>query len=113
MADDTPEMERFALLFERGRPVQRLSVMLNLPLLLRDHGGAACTPLLKMLADETPTIVRASASVDDGGLAIAIAQGLGELLQAEQQLPLSALEGQVRAPLPLRTVRRAPARLAG
>ena len=36
--DDMPELERFALLFERGVPVQRLSVMRNLAMLAADHG---------------------------------------------------------------------------
>lgn len=36
--DDMPELERFALLLERGRTVQRLSVMKNLAMLAVDHG---------------------------------------------------------------------------
>lgn len=36
--EDMPELDRFSLLFDRGRPVQRLSVMLNLPPLVAEHG---------------------------------------------------------------------------
>ena len=39
--EDMPELDRFALLFDRGRPIQRLSVMLNLPPLVAEHGPRA------------------------------------------------------------------------
>ena len=39
--DDMPELDRSVLLLERGRPVQRLSVMRNLARLAADHGARA------------------------------------------------------------------------
>ena len=42
--EDMPELDRFALLFERGRVVQRLSVVNSLPGLVADHGE--CRTLL-------------------------------------------------------------------
>ena len=51
--EDMPELERFAKLLERGRVVQRLSVMLNLPTLVADNGADACKPLLSLLVDLT------------------------------------------------------------
>ena len=44
--DDMPELERFALLLERGRTVQRLSVMKNLAMLAADHGEEKRPPVV-------------------------------------------------------------------
>jgi hypothetical protein len=67
VADEMPELERFSLLFESGRPVQKLSVMLNLPTLVADYGADACETLITQLTEATPAIVRAASAGDDTG----------------------------------------------
>ena len=42
--EDMPEVDRFALLFERGKPVQRLAAIRNLPALIAQHGKSTATP---------------------------------------------------------------------
>lgn len=105
--EDMPELERFAKLLERGRVVQRLSVMLNLPTLVADNGADACKPLLSLLVDLTPSIVRAAGHPDGSGLAVAVAQALGALLSAAEPLPVSILEGLL-LPIAIKALEIAP-----
>ena len=113
--DDVPELERFFLLLERGQAVQQLAAMQALPELLRDHGAAACMPLITLLADLVPGVVQRTAagtSGDDGGLAIGAAHAFSQLLGAaggslEATLPLSALETCI-LPAVLAAVKLAP-----
>ena len=75
-------------------------------------GADECAALLTTIVNETPAIIRTAVNTDDSSLALAVAQALGQLLSADEPLPLSALEGQVRrarAPLTQRTHRTLPA----
>ena len=63
--EDMPELERFELLFERGHPVQRLSVLSSLPMLVDCHGSSACGPLLTMITEDVPTTVRLASLPDN------------------------------------------------
>ena len=94
--DDMPELDRFALLFERGHTVQRLSVMLNLPTLVADHGGDACAALLCMIIDAAPAVVRAAASDDDfTELAVPVSSDMVSLTPLQPAFGVS----NVQAPL--------------
>ena len=93
-----PELERFELLFERGHPVQRLSVLSNLPMLVDCHGASACSPLLTMITKDVPTTVRLASLPDNPeemDVAVAAAQALVELLSAFPPLPVPLLARQL------------------
>jgi len=111
--EDMPELDRFALLFERGRVVQRLSVMNSLPGLVADHGATACSALLGLLADQAGAMVRASTSaledgrVDEHDLAVSAAQSITAVIEAPHHLPPSVVDRQL-LPTALAALEEAP-----
>ena len=88
------------MLLQRGRPVQKLAVFGNLPQLYAAHGVASCAPLLSIIVEETPGIVRAALNdPESADTAVAEAQALRALAEraGELRLPDEMLDRQLRA----------------
>lgn len=111
--DEMPELDRFSLLFQRGQPVQRLSVMSNLPQLYASHGAGPLERLLGLISSEIPAMMRtAAADVDEEGTAVAAAQAIVALVGIEggaagEPVPSSLME-RVLLPMAMTALEELP-----